>query len=75
MTHTHSIRFSRWGLAENPLGLHVIMPDGSLREVYETYRREFPSAIMLKVRSFDREILDEITAGAARILDRAWKPQ
>jgi hypothetical protein len=49
------------------------MPDGSLREVYDVYRRECPAAFMLKVRSFNREIHEEIVAGAAHILDRSWE--
>ena len=74
-THTRRLRFTKFGLAEDPRGQHVLMPNGSLREVYETYRREYPSAIMLKVRSFNREITEEIAAGAAVILDRNWVPK
>jgi hypothetical protein len=49
------------------------MPDGSLREVYDVYRREMPAAYMLKVRSFNREIQEEIAASVACILDRSWE--
>jgi hypothetical protein len=71
--HTRVIKFGKFGLAEDPIGQHVLMPDGSIREVYGTYRREFPSVVMLKVRSFNREIVDEIAAGSAKILDRSWE--
>ena len=71
---TRAIQFNRFGLAEDPVGLHVVMPNGALREVYGTYIREETSAVVvLKVRSFNREILEEITAGSARVLDREAK--
>jgi hypothetical protein len=72
-TPMRRLRFSRFGLAEDPTHAHVVMPDGTLREVYGIYRRESPQAIMLKVRSFNREILEEVAASAVHILDRTWE--
>lgn len=71
--HTGRLKFGKFGLAEDPRGQHVLMPNGTLREVYDFYRREFPAAYMLKVRSFNREIVEEIVAEAAQILDRSWE--
>ena len=71
--HTRKLQFAKFGLAEDPIGQHVVMPNGSIREVYDTYYREVPSAIMLKVRSINREIHEEISAHVADILDRAWR--
>lgn len=68
---TRGIRFTKYGLGEDPTGLHVLMPSGALREVYAVYWREGPpAAIMLCVRSFNREIHEELAAGAARVLNR-----
>jgi len=51
-------RFNKFGLAENPVGRHVYLDYQGRRllgEVRECYRRETPSAIMLKVNHFNGE--------------------
>lgn len=70
---TRRLRFNKWGLAEDPIGQHVLMPNGAVREVYACYRRETPACVMLQVRSFNREVCEEIAAGAALILNRAYE--
>lgn len=70
--HTRRIKFTKFGLAENPIGLHVVMPNGSLREVTGCYHREMPAAYVLQVRSFNREIVEEIAAAVVHVLDHSW---
>lgn len=55
-------------MAENPVGQIVVDDSGQLYEVVETYRRESPSAIMLRVRYFNRETAPDIAAGAVKIV-------
>jgi hypothetical protein len=66
------LRFNRWGLTEDPRGYFVRYPKGdgfALREVTEVYRREFPPAVMLKVRSFNREIVEDVAAGYVEVIE------
>lgn len=66
------IRFNRWGLAEDPRGYFVCYQQGGrtvLREVVETYRREVPLAIMLRVRSFNREIVEDVAASFVHVIN------
>lgn len=64
-----SIRFGRWGLAEDPTGAHVLV-GGRLFDVVSTYRRESPAAIMLRLRHFNGEDGGECAASVALILPR-----
>lgn len=65
------IRFSRWGLAEDPIGAQVIV-SGRLFDVESVYRREFPAAVMLRLRHFNGEDGGECAAAAALILPRHY---
>lgn len=67
------IRFSRWGLAEDPTHAHIVTNTGELYECLGTYRQEFPSAIMLRTRHFNGELGPDIAASAVWILNREWK--
>ena len=64
------LKFGRWGLMENPIGAHVVTNDGKLREVVAVYHREHPRAVMLTVRSFNREIVEEVSASSVKVLER-----
>lgn len=70
---TRALRFTRWGLAEDPVGLQVITPAGKLRDVVRAYRCELRSVTMLEVRSFNREVTEHVAAGSVRVLDRTWE--
>lgn len=64
-----AIRFSRWGLAEDPTGEIIITRDGrTLAYVTATYRRETPAAIMLRLRHMDGSDAGECAASYALIL-------
>lgn len=66
------IRFGRFGLLENPVGLCVTWNQGErimLADVIGTYRREHPQAIMLTVRHFNGEDAPDIAASAVRVLE------
>jgi hypothetical protein len=67
----HRIRFSRWGLAENPIHAQIVTDDGKLYDVIGTYRRECPSAIMLQTRHFNGELGPDLAASSVWVLDRA----
>ena len=66
-----SMPFTRWGLAIDPVGCHVIHGTDIL-EVMGTYRRETPSAIMLKVRRLNGETVPDIAASVVKILPRHY---
>ena len=66
------LRFSRWGLAEDPIGGHVVIGN-ALLEVTGTYRREVPNAIMLKVRHLNGDDHHDVAASAVRILERTYE--
>lgn len=58
---------------ENPIGLHVVTATGSLREVYGCYKR--PTGLTLCVRSFNREVDEEVKAEDVMVLDREWNKE
>lgn len=65
------LRFSRWGLAEDPRGYFIRYKttDGyALREVVDVWRRESPPAVMLRVRTFNRELTEDVAAGAVEVI-------
>lgn len=70
---TRLIKFTKYGLAEDPTHAHIIMKlngQERLAEVTGFYYREFPSAFMLKVRHFNGEPMADVAASAVRILIR-----
>ena len=65
------LRFGKFGLLEDPRGYFIRYKtrDGyALREVTGVYRREEPPATMLKVRSFNREIVEDVAAGCVEVI-------
>jgi hypothetical protein len=64
------LKFTRWGLAENPVGAHIVTEGGKLYDVVGTYRRELPAAIMLQTRHFNGEPGPDIAASAVYVLER-----
>lgn len=66
------IKFSRWGLAEDPIGMFVsysVNGRTKLREVVGTYRSETPSVVMLQLRSFDRTITEDVAAAFVEVIE------
>lgn len=65
----------RFGLKENPIGMIVQMPfDGPLREVIGVWRRDgYACLTMLKVRSFNREVVEDVAASIVWVVPRPWE--
>lgn len=61
------IRYSRWGLAEDPVG-QIVKVGGVLYNVVGTYRREYPPSIMLQLKHFNGEDAGECVASTALIV-------
>lgn len=65
------LQFGRFGLKENPVGAIVryqTREGYALREVTGVYHRESPAGFMLRVRSFDRTLSEEVSAGAVELI-------
>lgn len=65
------IKFTRWGLGENPTGEFITWQDRGTRvaECIGTYRREGPaSSIMLRTKYFNGEAGPDLVAGAVQII-------
>ena len=70
---TRGIRIGRWGLQEDPTGLHILNPyrEGSVLEVTGVRRDEGPvGGYFLLTRFFCGDEGPRVSAGAARVLPR-----
>ena len=68
---TRPIRYTRFGLAENPVGQIVTWTIGDrtyLADVVGVYHRESPAAFMLKTRQFCGDEGPEVAASAVRLV-------
>lgn len=65
-----AIKFNRFGLAENPIGLDAVWGDSRIARIVGTYRREEPPDIMLKLRYFNGVEAPDLSASYVRILER-----
>lgn len=77
MDNSRPIKFSRFGLAERPVGLQVKLTIGErtyLGDVTGFYLSEgYSPAVMLKVKHFNGEPWPfDPAASAVRVLDRSW---
>lgn len=64
---TRGIKFTRFGLGEDPAGLLVSVAD-RVYFIDSAYRREHPPAILLRTRYLNGARGPDIAAGAARVL-------
>lgn len=64
------LRFNKWGLAEDPTWAHIVTSSGKLYDCIGFYRREFPTATMLRTRHFNGEPGPDIAAATVWILIR-----
>lgn len=74
-TMKRRIRFSRFGLAEDPVGMIVTWKIGDrdyLARVVATYRSETRGMVMLKTRHFNGEDAPEVTASVVFALLPEW---
>ena len=64
------IRFTKYGLAEDPTGAIVTWECHGTRlaEVTGTYRREYPPAVMLTLKHFNGEPCEDIAASAVQLV-------
>lgn len=77
MDTSRPVKFSRFGLDENPVGFQVMLKIRErtyLGDVTGFYRREGVAPVtMLKVRHFNGEPWPfDPAASAVRVLDRSW---
>lgn len=65
-----AIRFGRFGMKEDPTGQIVSFTRNGprLAEVTGYYLREFPQAIMLRLKHFNGEDAGEVAASSVRLV-------
>jgi len=77
---TRSIRFGKWGLAEDPVGLFVtfVHPETGAKRLGNVYsvrcQDGYVSGFKLQIRYFCGDMGPEVSAGAVRVLRRDWEP-
>jgi hypothetical protein len=73
---TRKLKFNRWGLAEDPIGLHVSWRTDQrtfLATVVGCEYNEFRGFFNLKTRHFNGEDAPDVAAGAVDVLRRDWE--
>jgi hypothetical protein len=66
---TRRIKFGKFGLAEDPIGLDAVFGDSRVARIVGTYRRDEPPAIMLRLRYFNGEDAPDLAASYVYVLE------